>query len=60
VQRVVLWDNVFSGGVVRPNVDEIKVAIKEYFGFDWSAAPNGSALHAEMGGSPSDLISSLT
>jgi hypothetical protein len=47
VQRVVLWDDVFSRRAVQKSVDEIKAVIPKYFGFDCRAAPNGFALHLE-------------
>jgi hypothetical protein len=47
VQRVVLWDDVFSLKTVRKRIDEIKAVIPTYFGFDCCVSPNGSAFYAE-------------
>src|ERR1700732_5020033 len=47
VQRVVLWDDVFSLRGVRKRVDEIKAVIPTHFGFDCRVLPHGSAFYAE-------------
>jgi hypothetical protein len=47
VQRVVLWDDVFSLGTVQRRVDEINAAILMHYGFDCRLAPSGFALHLE-------------
>lgn len=47
VQRVVLWDDVFSLRTVRRRMDEISAAIPMHFGFDSRLAPSGFALHLE-------------
>ena len=47
VQRVVLWDDVFSRRAVQKSVDAIKAVIPKYFGFDCCVAPNGFALHLQ-------------
>lgn len=47
VQRVVLWDDVFSRRAVQKSVDEIKAVIPTYFGVDCRVSPNGSAFYAE-------------
>jgi hypothetical protein len=47
VQRVVLWDDVFSLRTVQKRVDEINSAIRGHFGFDCRLAPSGFALHLD-------------
>jgi hypothetical protein len=47
VQRVVLWDDVFSLRTVQKRVDEINAAIPRHFGFDCRLAPSGFALHLD-------------
>jgi hypothetical protein len=47
VQRVVLWDDVFSLRTVQTRVDEIHAAIPRHFGFDCRLAPSGFAFHLE-------------
>jgi hypothetical protein len=47
VQRVVLWDDVFSLRTVRRRMDEISAAIPMHFGFDCRLAPSGFALHLD-------------
>jgi hypothetical protein len=47
VQRVVLWDDVFSLGTVQRRVDEINTAISRHFGFDCRLVPSGFVVHLE-------------
>ena len=45
VQRVVVWDDVFSHNSLHQTIGRILEAIPKYYGFDCRAEPNGSSFH---------------